>query len=148
MFFDVFVVVGFFLVFGFKSSLFINVLFDMIGTAITAADIAPLNSMAAKRIKGSKLAIELIKNAEKTSAICNDVIGDVCGIISGTSGVVIVTIIIKLTDINELVVSLLVTGLISALTIGGKAIGKNIAIKNSDNIIFLVGKLKSVLKIK
>ena len=45
---------------------------------------------------------ELLKNTDKVSSVCCDVIGDVCGIVSGTSGVAIVSLIIKLTDINEL----------------------------------------------
>ncbi len=126
---------------------FINVLFDMIGTAITAADIAPLNSMAAKRIKGSRLAIELIKNAEKTSAICNDVIGDVCGIISGSVGVLISSIIAKSCGFSDSsITTLLVTAIIAALTIGGKSIGKSIAINKSDVIVFKFAKFLSVFK--
>ena len=126
---------------------FINVLFDMIGTAITAADIAPLNSMAAKRIKGSKLAIELIKNAEKTSAICNDVIGDVCGIISGSVGVLISSIIAKSCGFSDSsITTLLVTAIIASLTIGGKSIGKSIAINKSDVIVFKFAKFLSVFK--
>lgn len=125
---------------------FINVLFDMIGTAITAADIAPLNSMAAKRIKGSKLAIELIKNAEKTSAICNDVIGDVCGIISGSVGVLISSIIANSCGFNVSITTLLVTAIIAALTIGGKSIGKSIAINKSDVIVFKFAKFLSIFK--
>ena len=125
---------------------FINVLFDMIGTAITAADIAPLNSMAAKRIKGSKLAIELIKNAEKTSAICNDVIGDVCGIISGSVGVLISSIIANSCGFNVSITTLLVTAIIAALTIGCKSIGKSIAINKSDVIVFKFAKFLSIFK--
>ena len=120
---------------------FINVLFDMIGTAITAADIAPLNSMAAKRIKGSKLAIELIKNAEKTSAICNDVIGDVCGIISGSLGILISNILSKELSLNLGLTTIILTSIIAGLTIGGKACGKSYAINKSDVIIFKFAKI-------
>ena len=41
----------------------IGVLFDIVGVAITACDIKPFNSMAAKKVRGSKTAIELIKNS-------------------------------------------------------------------------------------
>jgi hypothetical protein len=59
-----------------------------------------------------------------------------------------VSLIIKLTDINELLISLLVTGLISALTIGGKALGKGLAISKSKEIITIVSKILSLFKLK
>ena len=99
--------------------------------------------MSSRKIKSGKIGVKLLKNTSKVSSICCDVVGDVCGIVSGTSGVVIVSLIIKLTDINELLVSLLVTGLISALTIGGKALGKNISINKSREIVTIVSKILS-----
>ena len=95
-----------------------------------------------------KIGVKLLKNTDKVSSVCCDVVGDVCGIVSGTSGVVIVSLIIKLTDINELLVSLLVTGLISALTIGGKALGKGFAINKSKEIVTVVSKILSVFPFK
>lgn len=124
----------------------INVLFDMVGVAITAADMAPLNSMAAKRIRGSKLAINLIKNAEKTSAFCNDVIGDVCGIISGSVGVLISSLLANTYNWNVSFTTLLLTAIIAGLTIGGKSIGKSIAINKSDVIVFKFAKFLSIFK--
>lgn len=124
----------------------IGVLFDMIGVSVTAADLKPFNSMAAKKIKGSKTAIMLIKNAEKVSAFCNDVIGDVCGIISGSVGILISGIIAKELNVNNSIVTLLLTALIASLTIGGKAIGKSFAINKSDVIIFRVSKIISFFK--
>ena len=98
------------------------------------------------KVKGGKIGVKLLKNTDKVSSVCCDVIGDVCGIVSGTSGVVIVSLIIKLTNINELLVSLLVTGIISALTIGGKAIGKGLAINKSKEIVTIVSKILSVFQ--
>ena len=89
-----------------------------------------------------------MKNTDKVSSVCCDVVGDVCGIISGTSGVVIVALIIKSFDCNELLVSLIVTGIISALTIGGKAIGKGIAISKSKEIVTMVSKTLSIFQLK
>lgn len=58
----------------------IGIIFDMIGISVTVAEVKTFNSMAAKKIKGSKLASKFIKNNEKVSSFCNDVIGDICGI--------------------------------------------------------------------
>lgn len=126
--------------------IFIGVLFDMIGVAITAASEAPINSMAAKKIKGAKTAIYLKKNAEKVSSFCNDVIGDICGIISGSTGSVIALKIANFFDINKFLVVLITMGLISALTIGGKAIEKGIAINKSDQILYKFAKFISVFR--
>ena len=126
----------------------LGIIFDIIGVAVTSGDEVAFHSMSARKVRGGKIGVKLLKNTEKVSSISCDVVGDVCGIISGTSGVVIVSLIIKLTDINELLVSLLVTGIISALTIGGKALGKSLAISKSKEIVTLVSKILSVFEKK
>lgn len=125
-----------------------GIIFDIIGVAVTSGDAIAFHSMSSRKVKGGKIGVKLMKNTSKVSSICCDVIGDVCGIVSGTSGVVIVSLIIKLTDINELLVSLLVTGLISALTIGGKALGKGFAVNKSKEIVTGVSKMLSFFQRK
>ena len=114
----------------------LGIVFDIVGVAVTSGDEVAFHSMSARKVKGGKIGVKLLKNTEKVSSVCCDVVGDVCGIVSGTSGVVIVSLIIGLTDTNELLISLLVTGLISALTIGGKAIEKAFAINKSNEILY------------
>ena len=126
----------------------IGILFDIIGVAVTSADEAVFHSMNSRKVKGAKVAVRFKKNADKVSSFCCDVIGDVCGIVSGTSGVVIVALIIQITDVNELLVSLIVTGVISALTIGGKALGKGLAINRSKEIVTVVSKILTVFQRK
>ena len=126
----------------------LGIVFDIVGVAVTSGDEVAFHSMSSRKVKGGKIGVKLLKNTEKVSSVCCDVVGDVCGIVSGTSGVVIVSLIIKLTDINELMVSLLVTGLISALTIGGKALGKGFAINKSKEIVTIVSKILSVFEFK
>ena len=43
--------------------LIIGIFFDVIGTATTACDIEPLLSMSSRKIKGSKLAVKMVKNS-------------------------------------------------------------------------------------
>ena len=126
----------------------LGIVFDIVGVAVTSGDEVAFHSMSSRKVKGGKIGVKLMKNTSKVSSVCCDVIGDVCGIVSGTSGVVIVSLIIKLTDINELFVSLLVTGLISALTIGGKALGKGFAVNKSKEIVIVVSKLLSFFQKK
>ena len=124
----------------------LGILFDIIGVAVTSGNEVAFHSMSSRKVKGGKIGVKLMKNTSKVSSVCCDVIGDVCGIVSGTSGVVIVSLIVKLTDINELLVSLLVTGLISSLTIGGKAFGKGFAVRKSKEIVTFVSRILSFFK--
>ena len=127
----------------------IGILFDIIGVAVTAADVKPFHSMAAHRVPGAQEALKLLRNAEKVSSFCNDVVGDICGIISGATGALIVTHITAGTDgATKVLVSLLITGLISAGTIGGKAAGKGVAVAASGKVLALCGRVLSVLPLK
>ena len=62
----------------------VGIIFDIIGVAVTSADEKPFHSMAARKVPGSQEAIKLLRNAERVSSICNDVVGDICGVVSGT----------------------------------------------------------------
>lgn len=121
--------------------IFISVIFDMIGVAITAQDETPFHSMASKKIKGSAHSVKLLKNSDKLASICNDVIGDVCGVVSGSAGVLVASSISDYFVINKSIVVLVVTALIASITITGKAYGKTIAINNSKYITEKVGKV-------
>ena len=126
----------------------IGIIFDIIGVAVTSGDDTAFHSMSARRVKEGRIGVKLIKNAPKVSSICCDVVGDVCGIISGSAGVTIVALLIKLTNINELLISLLTTGVISALTIGGKSLTKNYAMKKSTVVITKVAKVLAIFQRK
>ncbi|MEZ0536118.1 hypothetical protein ACAG39_02575 [Caldicellulosiruptoraceae bacterium PP1] len=122
----------------------IGILFDIIGIAVTAANEIPFHSMASKKVKGAKNSIWLIKNASKVSSICNDVIGDVCGILSGSISAGIVFFISKNNNINIVLFSILLTASVAAVTISGKSIGKYFAISKSHEIVKIVGSIISI----
>ena len=122
----------------------LGIIFDIIGVASTTSDVEVFHSMSAKRIRGGKAGVKLIKNASKVSSVCCDVVGDICGIISGAAGVTIVSLLVIKTNFNPLMVSLIVTSLISSLTIGGKALGKNLAIYKGNTVIKVVAKIISI----
>jgi hypothetical protein len=115
----------------------ISILFDIVGTAVTAAEEAPFHAMASRKMYGARQAIKLIRNADKVSNFCNDVVGDICGIISGAAGAYIIFRVIGAKETVSLI-ELAVTGMITALTVGGKALGKNIALHSSNYIIYKV----------
>lgn len=120
--------------------LILGIIFDMIGTAVLTANESTFHAKASNKIKGSKEGIRLIKNATTISSFCNDVIGDICGIVSGSMGAMIGIYITGKLPINQTIAALLVSAIISSLTVGGKAIGKGIAVKKSDEIVFIVAK--------
>ena len=120
----------------------IGIIFDLIGVATTVAKEEEFHAMASKKIHGSKRAITLIRNSPKVSNFCADVIGDICGVLSGSLSALIM---LKLT--NEFGVSqnfqILFSALVAAITVGGKAITKEIAKKYPTQIVFFVSKLIS-----
>lgn len=137
--------ISIFLIFSF---IFLGIIFDILGISVTVAEIAVFNSMATKKVKGARLGVKFIKNAHKVSSFCNDVIGDICGIISGSTGVSVAIIISEKFNVNLLLITLLITSLIAALTIGGKAIGKSYAINNSNKILYRFVKILSIFTFK
>jgi len=126
----------------------IGILFDMIGVASLTSKEANFHAMSSKKIKGAKETISLLRNSTIVSSICNDVIGDICGIVSGSLGAGLTSYIVLKLNGNILIVTILITSFISALTVGGKALGKTLAMKKSDKIIFRVGKIKNIFHIK
>ena len=121
----------------------IGILFDIIGVAVTTAEESVFHSMNSRKVKGANVAVKFKKNAEKVSSFCCDVIGDICGVISGAAGTSITAILVLKFNTNLLITGLLVTATISSLTIGGKAIGKSFAINKSDIILYEFAKFIS-----
>jgi len=122
----------------------IGVLFDIVGVAVTAADEAVFHSMNSRKVKGANVAVKFKKNADKVSSFCCDVIGDICGIISGACGTNITLIMVKVFNFNLLFTGLVVAAIIASLTIGGKAIGKSFAINNSNIILYEFARVISI----
>ena len=61
---------------------FIGIIFDIVGVAVTVAGEEVFHAKASKKIKGARTAVKLIRNSAKVSNICADVIGDICGVLS------------------------------------------------------------------
>lgn len=120
----------------------IGIIFDIVGVAVAAAEEKPFHSMASAKIDGSFQSIKLIRNASKVSNICNDVVGDICGVISGASAaLIIVNVSTKYPYIDTSLFSILLSGLVASFTIGGKAIGKEYAMTHTKDIIKICGKI-------
>ena len=123
----------------------LGILFDVIGVAATVSTEKRFHSMAARKVSGAKQAIWITRNAEKVGSFCNDVVGDISGIISGATSAVIITHLTKNgTDLRSIVLSLVITGCVSSLTIGGKALGKTFAMKQSTKVVYWAGRFLHV----
>lgn len=124
----------------------IGIIFDMLGIASTAAKEAPLHAMAAEKVTGAKEAVTIYKNADKFASFCNDVIGDISGIVSGSALTIVIIQISQLFQGTseptvQIFLNIFLTSFVAALTVGGKAIGKYFAINSSTKIILVAGKI-------
>ena len=118
----------------------IHLLFDLVGVAVTACSEVPFVAMASKKIKGANQALNLVKNVDKVANFCQDVVGDITGILSGSIGAtIIVVILFKNPNLNQLLISILMISTISAATVAGKAVAKNIALNHSVAILSKIG---------
>ena len=114
----------------------IGIIFDIIGVAVTVANENEFHAKATKKVEGSKTSLKLIKNASKVANICADVIGDICGVLSGAISAMIAAKIAEKTGAN---LQFVISALVASLTVGGKALGKDVANKNSTKIVHFVG---------
>ncbi len=126
--------------------IFIGIIFDIMGLAVATADEKQFHSMAARKIKEGKIAVMMIRNADKMSSVCNDVVGDICGIVSGATAASIAMRVFTDPSVSFFG-NLLVTALVSGMTIGGKAIGKYFGMNFSEDILYVIAKLVRFLPI-
>lgn len=124
---------------------FTGVVFDMLGIAATAAEEKPFHAMASEKVPGSKEAIAIVRNADRFASFCNDVIGDISGIVSGTASTVVVLQLASSFGYTEgsavqIGINVFLTSIVAALTVGGKALGKFFAINHSTRIIFFAAR--------
>ncbi|MCI8277798.1 MAG: hypothetical protein HFJ46_07875 [Clostridia bacterium] len=118
----------------------VGVFFDLVGVAVTVANEEHFHAQASKKIKGSKTAIKLIRNSAKVSNFCADVIGDICGVLSGAISAIIA---LKLTESYGMssYFQFVISALVASFTVGGKAFTKEIAKNKSTEIISFITKI-------
>ena len=121
----------------------VGILFDLIGVAVTVADEDEFHAKATKKVEGSKTSIKLIKNSSRVANVCADVIGDICGVLSGAVGALIAIKISEMFGWPSSVQSIM-SALIAAATVSGKALSKGYAKKHSTEIVHTVGKILSI----
>ena len=127
-FFSIFVIIFF---------IFVAVVFDMIAVAFTT--ISEEKLLPYKEEKGYNMALSLCKNADRVASFGGDVVGDICGILSGAGGVsLVINMNIQDAELN-LLATCLVSSLIAGITIFCKAIMKTYALENCVKIALKTG---------
>ena len=125
----------------------IGIFFDIVGVAVTSAEEKPFHSMAARKVPGAVESIRLLRNAERVSSICNDVVGDICGVVSGSASATIAAQVLQNFEFSwPRMVTLVMSALVAGLTVGGKAVGKTFAIGSCTKIVTFVGKILYFLR--
>ncbi len=114
----------------------VGIIFDIVGVAVTVAKEHEFHAKATKKVDGAKASIKLIKNSTRVANICADVIGDVCGVLSGAISAMISAKITEKTGAN---LQFIISAIVASLTVGGKALGKELANKESTQIVHFVG---------
>ncbi len=126
--------------------IFVAVVFDMIGIAVASVTSELLDKHKEKA--GYKTAMTLCNNTEKVASFCGDVVGDICGILSGAGGVSLV-LNMHIFDANVyFIVTCVVSSLIAGLTIFGKAIMKGYAVEHCDLVILKTGQILEMSPLK
>ncbi|MCD7729687.1 MAG: hypothetical protein LUI60_07250, partial [Clostridia bacterium] len=120
--------------------LFLNISCDLLANAVLSCKPEGFNAMASNKIRGAKRAVKFCKNASKIASIFADVIGDICGIVSGAAGSALAAYFIFENEITAMFITILISALIGALTVGGKAFCKTLAIKYNKEITFAFAK--------
>ncbi|MEG1608876.1 MAG: hypothetical protein RR348_03335, partial [Clostridia bacterium] len=111
---------------------------DALGVGITACNFGQLitkNKSLGK--KDLDIIFWLSKNAEKVNNLCCDVVGDMCGILSGACGANIVVNLCR-GDLNSYIISVIVSSVVASLTVGGKAFTKGVALSHSQKFVVLL----------
>ena len=114
----------------------LGIIFDIIGVAVTVAKEHEFHAKATKKVDGAKTSIKLIKNSAKVANICADVIGDICGVLSGSISALIAA---KISEKAGIDLQFIISASVAAITVGGKALGKEIANQKSTQIVHFVG---------
>ncbi|WP_035485121.1 hypothetical protein [Alicyclobacillus contaminans] len=122
----------------------IGALFDMLGVAAAAARETPFHAMASKKVFGARRAIVIVRNAEKVSSICSDVVGDIAGVLSGAGALAVSVQLgdaLRLEGWQRELVTIILTAMVTSITVGAKALGKTLAIQSPTPIILVAAKI-------
>ena len=85
----------------------INILFDVVGVAVTSCSVEPFLAMASRKKPAAQTAVKIVKNAEKVANICADVVGTSAASFPAPGASIVVQICASGIGFNEALVSIL-----------------------------------------
>ena len=122
--------------------IFISIITDAIAVSVKSCDVDRLFFLTKGKNFEYEIILKMVCNADKVNNICADVIGDMCGILSGACGA---TIVAKADNLSyNYINAICVSSLIVAITVGGKAYMKDIAIHSSEEYLISCIKLLKI----
>lgn len=121
--------------------IFVGVIFDMVGVAATVTRVKTFNAMASKKVFGARHGLYLARHGDRVASFMCDIVGDICGTVSGAISAVIVFRIVRNWGGPRTLINLVIIGIASALTVGGKAFCKAYGINRSHHIILFVARI-------
>lgn len=124
--------------------IFIGIIFDIIGIAVTAADEVPHNARAAKKVFGARQSVFLVKQADRVANFANDIVGDITGTLSGAMGATLIMSLVQrypYLDTWKFLLNIIMLAAIASITVTGKAWGKTIAINEANRIVDITGRI-------
>ncbi|MGE5542995.1 MAG: hypothetical protein ACM3WT_08145 [Bacillota bacterium] len=117
----------------------VGVLFDTIGLAAASAEESSFHAMAAKKIPGARQSILVVKNAGRVITICNDIVGDLAGTLSGAMAAGTVFRLTAGGPVSQSLAGAMAIALVAGITVGAKAAAKRLAIENAVEITRFTG---------
>jgi CBS domain containing-hemolysin-like protein len=114
----------------------LGILLDMVGLAAASASEAPFHARAAKGAPEARAAVQLIRHAEVVSSVCNDLVGDVCGTVSGGAvAALVLRLVLVRSRLDGQLLTALALSVVAAVTVGGKAAAKRFALDHADVVL-------------
>ena len=118
----------------------VSIIFDGVGLSVASCSQDDIKKYA-RFTKQYAIAQFLVRNAEKVNNICADVIGDMCGILCGACGASIVVQLNIHSSGGGHWMTIIISSVIAAITVGGKASLKKVAVKNSAEFVFMSARI-------
>ena len=112
----------------------------MIGVASAACNIEDFKQQY-KKLEILKIGVFIINHADKVSSFCCDIVGDMCGILSGSAGAAIVLKLSISTNSLQIIISSLISSIIASIMVGLKAFAKVFAVQKSNRVVYICSKL-------
>jgi hypothetical protein len=113
------------------------ILSDMIGVAATRAAETPFVARSAKRRPGAREGLTLVRNADLVATVASDLVGDLAGTISGAMLAIIVLDLGRRAPLA--LKTAIAVALLTAATIGAKAVAKAYAVRHAEDIVQIAG---------